>query len=234
MREPEAGEVHVMRASLEAPPERVAALRALLSDDERARADRFHFDRHRRRFVVARATLRQLLAGYTGRRPQELVFAYGALGKPALAGGGDLYFNVSHSDELAIYAVTRGHEVGVDVERLRDLPGAERIAARFFSVPEREELSALPPAARVAGFFTCWTRKEAYVKARGDGLAHPLHAFAVSAAPGSPAWLRSTSAEAADVARFSLAALPVGEGFVGAVAVESSRCRISSARWPPS
>jgi 4'-phosphopantetheinyl transferase len=234
MREPEDGEVQVWQASLEAPAPRVAALFALLSEDERARAESFQFDHHRRRFVVARATLRRLLSGYTGTPADDLVFAYGPQGKPALAGGRPLQFNVSHSDELAVYAITCGREVGVDVERLREVAGAERIAERFFSAPEREELRALAPAQRTEGFFTCWTRKEAYVKARGDGLAHPLDAFAVSATPGSPAWLRSTSVDAADVARWSLAGLPLGDGFVGAVAVEGRECRVSSARWPPS
>ena len=232
MREPEGGEVHVWQASLEEPPDRVAALIAVLSEDERHRAERFQFERHRRRFVVARATLRDILARYTGRAADALVFAYGALGKPALAGGGPR-FNVSHSEERAVFAIAPG-EVGVDVEALREVAGADRIAERFFSVPEREELRALPAASRTEGFFTCWTRKEAYVKARGEGLAHPLDAFAVSAAPGSPAHIRSTSAEAGDVARWSLAGLPVGGGFVGAVALEGRECRVASARWPPS
>lgn len=231
MREPAEGEVDVWQVSLDASPERVTALLATLSDDERQRAQRFQFDRHRRRFVVARATLRQILAGYTGRPAEALVFTYGTQGKPALVGGGPR-FNVSHSEERALIAIARA-EVGVDVEALREVAGADRIAERFFSLPEREELRALPEARRTEGFFTCWTRKEAYVKARGEGLAHPLDAFAVSAAPGSPAHIRSTSPRAGDVARWSLAALPVGEGFVGAVAVEGP-CQVASAQWPPS
>ena len=210
MREPAAGEVHVWQAGLAASPEDVARLQAGLSDDERARAARFLFDRHRRRFVVARATLRAMLARYTGRPAASLVFEYGPHGKPALVGAGDVRFIVAHWDELAVYAVTRGAAVGVDVERLREVHEADRIAERFFSVPERDELRALPEASRSAGFFTCWTRKEAYVKARGEGLAHPLDAFAVSATPSSPARLSAVDPDA----------------------LEGAACRVTTAPWP--
>jgi 4'-phosphopantetheinyl transferase len=146
---------------------------ATLSPDERVRASRFRLDRDRSRFIRIRGALRTLLGGYLGVGPADLVFEYGAHGKPALAGGyrDALKFNVSHSNGLALMAISPDVEVGLDVEGVRPMPDAEDIAARFFSAREAEELQALPAVFRTAAFFSCWTRKEAYLKAVGRGLA---------------------------------------------------------------
>lgn len=151
----------------------LSQLDATLSDDERARASRFRLERDRRRFIRVRGALRTLLGTYLAVLPAELTFEYGAHGKPALAGGyqGALKFNVSHSQGLALMAVSRDVEVGIDVEGIRPMPDAAEIAARFFSPLEAAELQAVPAVSRTEAFFACWTRKEAYLKAVGRGLA---------------------------------------------------------------
>jgi 4'-phosphopantetheinyl transferase len=155
---------------------------AILSFEERARADRFHFDRDRNRFVQARGALRTLLGAYLNVRPADVVLEYGAHGKPMLGPGypSPLKFNVSHSGDRALIAIGHDVEVGIDIEAIRPMKGTDEMAARFFSPQETAELRRLPPAS----FFTCWTRKEAYLKARGDGLRHKLGGFSVSISPG--------------------------------------------------
>jgi 4'-phosphopantetheinyl transferase len=170
--------------------EEIRALRTLLSDTERRRADRFAFDRDRNRFIVARARLREMLATRLSVRPESVELTCGVHGKPALArrfADSDLRFNVSHSDDVAVYAFSIGREIGIDIEVVRSIPDADDIAARFFSRRENEAYRALDPSDKPLGFFYCWTRKEAFIKAIGDGLYHALDSFDVSLAPGEPA-----------------------------------------------
>jgi len=231
----DADEIHVWRAELDQPEATVERLGQTLSTDEQERAQRFVLERVRTRFVVGRGLLRAILARYLGRPPHRLRFAYGERGKPALAPAEStsLRFNVSHSADVVLFAVARGREVGVDVERLRPMPRAERIAERFFSVPERQALAALPEARKVEGFFTCWTRKEAYIKARGDGLGHPLDQFAVTIAPDEPVRLSAVGdGDATEIARWSLTGLPPGPGYVAALAACGSGWRVTSRNWP--
>lgn len=171
-------EIHVWCVELDEAAD-AAALAACLSAAERERADGLPSSTHRRRFVVARATLRQLLGRYLGQEPGAVVFARGAHGKPFLPQGG-LRFNVSHTQGLVLYAIASTREVGVDVEWMRPQVAHERIAARFFSPEEQEVLAQVPAEERRAAFYHIWTRKEAYLKARGDGLAAGLGTFAVS------------------------------------------------------
>ena len=167
-------EVHVWRASLECPPARLAELADLVSEDEQIRANRFRFERDRNRFIAGRGTLRVLLGRYLGIDPGALQFRYSAAGKPALAWELDLAFNVTHSNALALYAVSRS-EVGVDVEQVREINDAEEIANRFFTSGERAELDAVPRARRMEGFLRAWTRKEACLKACGLGIAAAMN-----------------------------------------------------------
>ena len=171
------GAIEVVVTPLNPGPQAVRASEALLSVEERARAGRFVFEDDRRRYTVARAQLRRLLGERLGERPEAVGLTYGAHGKPALAprhAGSGLRFNVSHCGDVAVHAFTRGREIGVDVEAVRALPDADQIAARFFSPRENQAYQALPSGDRAVGFFNCWTRKEAYIKALGEGLAHPL------------------------------------------------------------
>lgn len=217
----EQGEVHVWKASLDVPEACVRELERLLTYDEVVRADRLQVEMHRRRFVVGRGILRRILAAYTGIAPEAVRLVYGPQGKPALAdecGGGWLQFNLAHAHELALYGVTCGNEIGVDVEQvcvgLADL----QIAEHFFAPAEVAALGTVTGAAQVAAFFNCWTRKEAYIKARGIGLSLPLDEFEVSLLPGEPACLlRAEDHE--DAAAWSLAAIDVEPSYVAALAL---------------
>jgi 4'-phosphopantetheinyl transferase len=159
----------------------VATCRSWLSDEERDRAARFHFEEHRHRFVVSHGVQRALLAQFEQKHPQDIAYTYGLKGKPSMTKTtSGVHFNMSHCGSVAVYAFTSGCEIGVDVERVRPLPGMEDIAERFFARGEVEELMAFPEPERAAAFFTCWTLKEAYIKATGDGLSVPLDSFCVS------------------------------------------------------
>jgi 4'-phosphopantetheinyl transferase len=183
-------EAVIWRASLECEAAALRRLEATLSPDEKLRADRFIFSRDRDHFVAGRGILRALLGAYAGRHPSDLVFRYGPQGKPELhldSGNSSLSFNLSHKEGLAVYVVGRGRSFGIDVESIAEQFPGEEIARRFFSKGELEELLALPPEARCEGFFLAWTRKEAYIKAEGQGLLIPLDSFDVSLTPGQPA-----------------------------------------------
>src|SRR6059058_6187196 len=206
------GDVEIVVARPDVGPDAVSASATLLSDRERERARRFAFDPDRNRFIVARALLRQLLAARLGERPEAVELASGSRGKPALAGRfatSDLRFNVSHCKE-----------VGVDVEAVRTLPDADDVAARWFSPREYASYRALEPGERALGFFQCWTRKEAFIKALGDGLFHPLDRFDVSLAPGEPAQILRVADVPGDRCRWRLEGFSPVPGFVAAVVTE--------------
>lgn len=228
------GEVHVWCATLDQPTWQFLRLAQTLSADERSRADRYSFARDMHHFIVGRALLRVILGGYLEIEPDRLRFAYSHHGKPSLAdafGSGILRFNVSHSQGLALYAVSRDGHVGVDLERTRPVADLEQIAERFFSPREYAALRALPAQMKHEAFFNCWTRKEAYVKARGDGLSLPLNQFDVSLAPGEPARLVHNERAPQEVARWSLQELTPAPGYVAALAVEGHGRQIRCWQW---
>jgi len=173
------GVVHVFALDLAPSAERLARSAAILQPDETSHADRYRFERHRRRYVAGRGQLREILAVYLGGEAADLRFEYGAHGKPALAGGASLAFNHSRSQDLGLAAFCAGAEVGVDVEAVRPFPEASGVVERFFSREERRAFAGLPPPERDLAFFRCWTQKEALLKSTGHGLSHPLHAFSV-------------------------------------------------------
>ncbi len=213
--------VEIVVARLGGEDEATAA--RLLSDAERRRASRFAFDRDRRRFVRARARLRELLGARLGVRPETVELAYGACGKPALArpfADSGLRFNLSHRDDVAVYALSREGEVGIDVEAVRMIDDADGIAASVFSRRENEAYQALEPPDRPLGFFNCWTRKEAFVKAVGDGLSHPLGGFDVSLAPGDPARILRVDETPGDGCGWRMESFSPAPGFVAAVVTE--------------
>ncbi|MGH7308851.1 MAG: 4'-phosphopantetheinyl transferase family protein [Candidatus Rokuibacteriota bacterium] len=226
------GEVHVWLASLTATPGARRALWEILDENERARALAFRFPVHRQRFVAARGTLRLILGRYLGHAPARLRLGADPNGKPVLASGAlDLQFNVSHSEDLAIFAVAQGRQVGVDVERVRGDLDIEAIARRTFSALEVDALWSLPRPSRTSAFFACWTLKEAYLKARGDGLAVPLDAFAVSIGAGGPARLLEVRGAPEDPRRWSLRTLAVDGPYQAAVAVEGHDWHLRQWRW---
>jgi medium-chain acyl-[acyl-carrier-protein] hydrolase len=226
-----ANDVHVWRAPLEQPPPSLEALEQTLSPDERQRAERFHFPRDRRHFIAGRGILRTLLSRYLGQRPDEIQFCYNPHGKPRLCPETTgLHFNLAHSHGLALYAVSRGRELGVDLERVRADFDGEQLAQRFFSPREAAGLRSLPAAQRREAFFSCWTRKEAYLKATGMGLSLALDRFDVSLAPAAAALL-ATRHDSAEARRWSLCDLAPGLGYTGALAVEGHGWRLWSAEW---
>lgn len=224
------GEVHVWFARLDRTPARVARMRTILNADEMARADRFLMEVHRNRFIAARALLRDLLAGYLGQRPAAVAFAYNEWGKPALAPGFaplDLRFNLSHSQNLAMYAFALGRDVGVDIEMIRAEVAKESVAENFFSPWEVRTLRALPREQQAQAFFNCWTRKEAYVKARGQGLSIVLASFDVSLAPGAEAKILRGD----DCRGWSLVSFEPERDCVAALVMQGSGLQIAQPRW---
>jgi 4'-phosphopantetheinyl transferase len=211
------GQVDVWRVPLDLSPATVKRLESFLSADERTRAARFRFPGGAARYIVAHGHLRYILARYLNCDPKWLRFSTSEYGKPALQGY-SLEFNLSHSGERALVAVSPACRVGVDVERIRPELELIRMASRFFSQNEVNELMALPPGQHQRAFFTGWSRKEAYVKAHGFGLSLPLESFDVSL--DEPAILRATRPAAAEAARWTLRSLDVEPGYAAAVAAE--------------
>jgi 4'-phosphopantetheinyl transferase len=227
----EGNEIHVWRAHLDCDETVLAQLEGTLASDEKARADRFVFQRDRNAFVATRGILRELLGRYVNRAAAHLEFDYGAQGKPALRSESSqksVQFNVSHSHGVALLAFALGRQVGVDVELVRPDFAGEKIAERFFSPQEVTELRSLPPLLQDEGFFLCWTRKEAYIKARGEGLQIPLQSFHVSLTPGKPANL-----QAADSSRWSLRSLRPDPRYVAALVGEGRDWHLRGWEWRP-
>ncbi len=208
-------------------------LEAVLCAEERRRAARYRRDQDRIRFIAARATLRCLLAAHLGAEPRALAFAYGANGKPTLKPGGGLEFNLSHSGDLAVIALAHDREVGVDVERLRPLSSAQRIAERLWSSDEAAALGTLDEDERLTAFFATWTRKEAVVKALGEGITGRLDGFQVPAgpAPGGAALHIPGHEGRADA--WWLTDLRPAPGYLGALVLSGSEVSVSCWRWPP-
>lgn len=222
-------EVHLWRLELDQPEAVVRQLSQTLSIEESARAQRLRSSLVRRRFITGRGLLRVLLARYARTHPAALVFSYGVYEKPFLAGpqlAYPLYFNLSHSGGLGLVAVGRGGEVGVDLEQIHPVPEMAVIAERYFSPQEREALMALPEDQRQIGFFNCWTRKEACLKAAGAGFNYPLDRFTVSLRPEEPAALLEASPPLESLRRWRLHHLPLENGYAAALACDASVRRI--------
>lgn len=214
---------HIEFGELDLPDDAIENARGVLSDDERRRADRFLREEDRTRFIAARALLRRTLAEALGERPERLAFAYGAHGKPALAAPFDasgLRFNLSHSAGRALLAVARDCEVGVDLERIRPVRFGAKIARRFFSDGEQHALDGVAGSAWNEGFFRCWTRKEAFIKAVGDGLSFPLKSFSVPMGRE----VRDQAVQVHDSSgtsrRWILSSVDAGPGFLAAIVAE--------------
>jgi 4'-phosphopantetheinyl transferase len=190
------------------------------------------FPRDRQRFTAGRAFLRFLHAQYLGTEPRRLRFSYGPNGKPALADDrSDLRFNLAHSGPLAVCALARGAELGVDLERVRPIDDAGAVARSSFSPGEVERLESLPEAARLRAFYEAWTRKEAFLKALGDGLARPLDSFEVSLGPGEDPRLLRTLGDPEEAERYSLLGLEPETGYVGAIAIPGTSWHVRHVRW---
>lgn len=226
----EPGCAHVFRLALDLPESLIPRMEELLSEEERVRAHRFRFDRDRVRFIAAHAQMRLILAAYLQTQPQTPEFGANAYGKPCLQGESTLRFNLSHSGSLGLLAVIPHQEVGVDIEVLRPEVDRKNIAKRFFAPGEATMLFSLPADQQTNAFYACWTRKEAYIKARGRGLSIPLDAFEVSLVPGEPARLLRLDPGAQGT--FSMMALEPGPGYAAALVTEGTLQGTRCWDWP--
>lgn len=213
------GDAHVWILPLTATSARSLSLQGLLSAEELERAARFRFEKHRVHYALTRGMLRRLLGAYLSVSPHQIAFRYSSHGKPELPDR-RLEFNISHTEGMAILGFTRGRRIGVDVEHVRSDFHVEEIAERFFSPAERAALRQVSPERRREAFFRIWTRKEAFIKAVGEGLSHPLHQFDVSL--DDTAQLIATRPDASEASRWRLENLTVAGGFAAAVAVATS------------
>ena len=204
---------------------------SMLSPDELNRARRFRFERERRRFVIGRGSLRIILGRYLNLPAEKLEFRVGTFGKPALMTDPALRFNLAHSGDLVLYAVTHDRELGIDLEEIHPVANIQQLADQFFSPLERAELAAFPEDRKLDAFFSGWIRKEAYLKARGDGLGYPLDQFSVSLGPEAPARLLESKEGMEELVRWSLQILTPSPapGYVAALAVEGHAQRL--AQW---
>ena len=212
------------RADVDRSGDDIDRLTVTLAEDEIVRARRFRFETDRRRFISRRAILRKVLARYIDLPATALPYRLALHGKPELAVdlSVDLKFNLSHSTGLALIAVTRGRDVGIDVERVDSRRADRQVAQRFFSSGEIAELRQFDGHDWVEAFFRCWTRKEAYIKARGEGLSFPLHRFEVSLGPDEPARILRVAGDEAETRRWSMLGLGPGPEYAGAVVFEGS------------
>lgn len=211
------GAVHVWRVPLRQPDQEINRLNQLLTPDERKRFARFRFAKDRDAHTIARGRLREILAGYLGMTPKGLRFHYADSGKPYLTRHPELQFNLSHAGEWALVACTYGVEIGVDVEDIDRSFRVEDIVERFFSRREVPVILGLPEAERHAAFYRAWTRKEAIIKARGDGLSLPLDQFGVSISDSDPVRVLHTDWAPGEEKKWTLRSFTVGEA-LGAVA----------------
>ncbi len=223
-------QVDVWRTRLDPPRDALDRLRASLSVEEAQRASRFHFSLDRDRFIAAHGFLRAILARYLHCKPDQPTFSVNPYGKPALHDH-ELEFNLSHSGDFALIAITRDSRVGIDVEHIRQGISSQVIAQQYFSKSEFSELQRLPLEQREAAFFTCWTRKEAYIKAQGLGLSLPLESFDVSLTPNEPATLRATRPNPRDAACWTLFSLEVHPCYAASVAAEGRELELRLWDW---
>ncbi len=227
-----AGHMHVWCASQRSLRPHLPALQGWLAADETARASRFAFEHLRLSFAANRGLLRLLLSRYVDALPGQLQFEYSEHGKPALAFPRPelpLQFNLSHSEQLMLVAVTRTHSPGVDVEAVRPIPDMHRLAERFFAPPEAQRLKEAPPDQQDLTFFQYWVQKEAFIKAIGLGLTFPTNQFEVSILPGTAPRLVNVNGSADAALGWRLAELHPAEGYIGGLAIQSEQVQVN--RW---
>jgi 4'-phosphopantetheinyl transferase len=219
----EAGQTHVWCAAMSAFEQQLDRLSNLLSGMEKKRAARFRFGKDRNRYIIRHGILRLLLSRYLDCAPGDVEFRYGPKGKPEIRdGSAGFHFNDSHSENLALYALTRVCPIGADVELVRPIPGFEKIAARYFSRREAGIMRALPLEKRMEAFYACWTRKEAFLKATGEGIGYQLADVEVTLAPGDEAEVLRVPGESQAAAGWKLQAFSPAPGYLGAIALQGA------------
>ncbi len=227
-------EVHVWRCSLDLTVSQVDRMMSYLSSEEVKRADHFHFQKDRKRYIVSHGILREIINRYTAKNPACLSFVHNAFGKPFLSlvdNNTGLSFNLSHSHDMVVYAFTLKRQIGIDVEFVRLDLDKDSIAEYSFSSREVVQLQSLPDELQTKGFYNCWTRKEAFIKAKGGGMSIPLDRFDISLVPGQPVCLLRTQWDNNEANRWSLHDLNVGKDYAAAVAVEGRGWKLKYWDW---
>lgn len=227
-------DVHVWRAKLDPSEECTKQLTRMLSDDEQKKMRRFHYDKDRKRFIVTRGVLRKIMSRYLNIKPSHIQFGYSTHGKPYLVEklrGEKICFNLSYSHNLSLYAFTKSRRVGIDIEYVRPFVDVDQIVAGFFSSNEQAIWQQLPEKQKQEAFFNCWTRKEAYIKARGEGLSLPLDQFEVSFAPGKPAALLGTDGALDQTSRWLLRVIQSDSSYAAALVVEGCDWQLKCWEW---
>jgi 4'-phosphopantetheinyl transferase len=224
--------VHVYRVALDLPDGDIQEMVQLLSDDEIARANRFVFPSYRAHYIAGRAQLRLILSRYLMQSPVDLAFEYNEFGKPFLESSDNIQFNISHSHELGLIAVTKQKLIGIDIERIRPDIDYTQIAQQFFSPGEVRQLMELAEEMQIEAFYACWTRKEAFIKAWGMGLTIPLDQFEVSFTPNLPARLIHSGTDLIEKKDWSLHELKPGTRYIAALAIQDQDPEIQCWQWP--
>jgi 4'-phosphopantetheinyl transferase len=228
-------DIHLWRADLSLPDRSIQQFNQILSNDEKMKAERFHFEKDRKKFIIGVGILRTILGCYIGVEPCELRFCFGKHGKPGLSdafGNKKIHFNMSHSEDLALYGFTRDHEIGLDIEFIRDIPEMDKIAEQFFSIKENDVLRSLPDNKKKEAFFNCWTRKEAFIKAIGEGLSYPLSKLAVSLTPDEPSRVLTIDEDSERASKWFMWSLRPALGFTAAFAIQGHDWRLHFWQWP--
>jgi 4'-phosphopantetheinyl transferase len=229
-----AAKVHIWQASLLQPEDVVQQLQASLSEEERQRANRFRSPEHRRAFILGRGVLRDLLYRYTGIEPGQIRFKYNLAGKPFLASEEDapeIHFNVSHAGQLVLFAFSWDCPVGIDVECIRPMEEMDQVAERSFSAQEYRKFQRIREPARLKAFYHCWTRKEALVKATGEGLSFPLSDIEVSFEPDEPVELLSIHGSPERAGHWTMHDLKAQDGYAAALVVAGKDHSLSHKQW---
>jgi 4'-phosphopantetheinyl transferase len=225
-------EVHVWHIELEPWEQAIDPLYETLNAEERERASRFKFPAPQNQFVISRALLRQALGRYLHIEARDIRFSTTANGKPELSGNAELQFNLSHTTGVTAIAITRDRRVGIDVERIKAKTEALELADRFFSPREVQWLRSQPATELIPSFFSCWTAKEAYIKAHGQGLSMPLSGFSVLPRSGSSRLHLEVNSDPDESGRWSMFRLDLGLGLRAALAVEGEGGKVRLAQWP--
>lgn len=225
-------EVHIWQVDLVAWEKAAGKLFELLDPDEKDRAERFKFPAPRHQYVISRGLLRRALGVYLKIAPREVRFRTTANGKPELAASSDLRFNLSHTQGATVFAIARIRQVGIDVERIRPDTNVMELAERFFSGPEVEWLRSQAASEHIASFFSCWTAKEAYIKAHGEGLSLPLDSFGVLPLPENGELQLQVYGDPEESGRWSMWRLNLGADLRAALAIEGENCKVRLGHWP--
>ena len=224
-------EVHIWFVCVDDEKYHLDGLWDILSEDEKERANRFYFDHDRTRYILAHGILRTLLSCYTKTKPNSHYFISNPYGKPALSEKGTPCFNMSHSGSQILYGFTREREIGVDIELVKSIENIDQIIDRYFSKREKLEFSKLPDHLLKEAFYTCWTRKEAFIKAQGQGLSIPLDQFSVSFLTEKPVRILETQHDNQAADRWSLLDVSVNTNYKSAAAVEGHGLIVKTRQW---